>query len=151
MVGTGQGGRGEGGAVPPLLTIGAFARAVRLSPKALRLYDELGLLRPAAVDDESGYRLYDPAQLERARLIAWLRRLGMPLAHIRRVCDLPAPAAAAEVADYWARVLAETAARGRLANDAFMAKAPPPVVEGARAREAELADQVERLEERLAR
>src|SRR5258708_19783284 len=71
-----------------------FARAARLSPKALRLYDELGLLRPAAVDGESGYRFYDPAQLERARLIAWLRRLGMPLARIRRVGDLPAEAAA---------------------------------------------------------
>lgn len=33
-----------------LLTIGAFARAVRMTPKALRLYDELGLLPPAAVD-----------------------------------------------------------------------------------------------------
>ena len=30
-----------------LLTIGEFARAARLSPKALRLYDELGLLHPA--------------------------------------------------------------------------------------------------------
>ena len=43
------------------------------------------------------------------------------------------------------------AARGRLANDAFLAKAPPVVVAGARAREAELADQVERLMARLAR
>jgi valyl-tRNA synthetase len=41
------------------------------------------------------------------------------------------------------------AARARLANEAFIAKAPPDVVEGARAREAELADQVERLEDRL--
>ncbi|MEV8633082.1 MerR family DNA-binding transcriptional regulator [Streptosporangium sp. NPDC051023] len=41
-----------------LLTIGAFARAARLSPKALRLYDELGLLLPAAVDGDSGYRFY---------------------------------------------------------------------------------------------
>lgn len=99
-----------------LLTIGVFARAARLSPKALRLYDELGLLRPAAVDGESGYRFYDPEQLERARLIAWLRRLGMPLARIRRVCDLPAPAAAEEIAAYWEQVRAETAARGRLAD-----------------------------------
>lgn len=99
-----------------LLTIGAFARAAQLSPKALRLYDELGLLRPAAVDGESGYRFYDPAQLEQARLIAWLRRVGMPLARIRRVCDLPASAAAEEVAAYWEQVLAETAARGRLAT-----------------------------------
>ncbi|WP_319018454.1 MerR family transcriptional regulator [Microbispora sitophila] len=98
-----------------LLTIGTFARAARLSPKALRLYDELGLLRPAAVDGESGYRYYDPAQLERARLIAWLRRLGMPLARVRQVCDLPAPDAAEEVAAYWRHVTAETEARGRLA------------------------------------
>ncbi len=53
-----------------------------------------------------------------------------------------------ELAD--ARRLLESA-RARLANDAFMSKAPPEVVEGARTREAELADQVERLEERLAR
>jgi PPM family protein phosphatase len=101
--------------VPQLLTIGVFARAARLSPKALRLYDELGLLQPAAVDSETGYRFYDPEQLQRARLIAWLRRLGMPLARIRRVCDVPAPAAAEEIAGYWEQVLAETAARGQLA------------------------------------
>jgi serine/threonine protein phosphatase PrpC len=99
-----------------LLTIGAFARAARLSPKALRLYDDLGLLRPAAVDRHSGYRFYDPEQLEQARLIAWLRRLDMPLATIRRVCGLPAPEQAAEIGAYWERVLAETADRGRLAT-----------------------------------
>ena len=43
------------------------------------------------------------------------------------------------------------AARARLTNAAFMAKAPPPVVAGARAREAELADQVDRLRARLSR
>jgi valyl-tRNA synthetase len=41
------------------------------------------------------------------------------------------------------------AARARLANDGFVTKAPPAVVEGARAREAELADQVDRLRDRL--
>ena len=41
------------------------------------------------------------------------------------------------------------AARARLTNDAFLAKAPPAVVEGARASEAELADQVDRLRQRL--
>ena len=81
-----------------LLTIGAFARASRLSPKALRLYDSLGLLTPAHVDEASGYRFYRPDQLERARLVAWLRRLGMPLARIGIVCDLArdAPDQAAE-------------------------------------------------------
>ncbi|MET9290846.1 MerR family transcriptional regulator [Streptomyces sp. NPDC003077] len=98
-----------------VLTIGAFARASRLSPKALRLYDELGLLTPARVDPVTGYRLYAPEQLERARLVAWLRRLGMPLARIREVCALEPSAAAREVRAYWAQVEADTAARRELA------------------------------------
>ncbi len=99
-----------------LLTIGAFARAARLSPKALRLDDELGPVPPAAVDNESGYRFYDPGQLDQARLIAWLRRLDMPLARIRAVVGLDRAAAAAEVSAYWAEVVAETASRGQLAT-----------------------------------
>ena len=98
-----------------LLSIGAFADATRLSPKALRLYDELGLLPPAFVDPHSGYRFYEPAQLERARLVAWLRRLGMPLARIRVVCDSEPARAAAEVAAYWSQVEADTASRRDLA------------------------------------
>ncbi|MEU9152295.1 MerR family transcriptional regulator [Streptomyces sp. NPDC048417] len=97
------------------LTIGAFAKACRLSPKALRLYDELDLLRPARVDPDTGYRYYAAEQLERARLVAWLRRLGMPLAPIREVCGLPADRAAQEIRAYWARVEAETAVRRDLA------------------------------------
>jgi PPM family protein phosphatase len=98
-----------------LLTIGAFARAARLTPKALRLYDELGLLPPAAVDPESGYRLYDPAQLECAQLIARLRRIGMPLADIRVVCGLEPAEAAEAISTFWQQVTADTAARGRTA------------------------------------
>lgn len=97
------------------LTIGAFAKASRLSPKALRLYDELGLLAPARVDPVSGYRLYAPAQLDQARLVAWLRRLGMPLARIQYVCTLEAGAAAQEVRAFWAQAEADTAARRGLA------------------------------------
>ncbi|WP_448317245.1 MerR family transcriptional regulator [Streptomyces sp. CO7] len=101
---------------PELLTIGAFAKASRLSPKALRLYDELGLLAPAHVDPVNGYRWYAPEQLERARLVAWLRRLGMPLVRIRHVCALEAGQAAREVRAFWARVETETAARRDLAT-----------------------------------
>ncbi|WP_411083829.1 MerR family transcriptional regulator [Streptomyces sp. cmx-18-6] len=104
------------GASTGLLTIGAFARASRLSPKALRLYDELGLLTPARVDPVSGYRLYAPEQLDRARLVAWLRRLGMPLARIQYVSTLDADAAAREVRAFWAQVEADTAARRNLAS-----------------------------------
>ena len=41
-------------------SIGEFARRSRLSPKALRLYDRLGLLSPAWIDPDSGYRWYAP-------------------------------------------------------------------------------------------
>ena len=99
-----------------LLTIGAFARVSRLSPKALRLYDEQGLLCPAHVDPRSGYRLYAPDQLERARLVARLRQLGMPLARIRVVCDAEPPDSAAEVAEYWREVEDGTRSGKRLAT-----------------------------------
>jgi len=99
-----------------LLTIGVFARAAGLTPKALRLYDELGVLPPAGVDPESGYRLYDPAQLERAQLIARLRRIGMPLADIRAVCRLNPAEAAEAISTFWQQVTADTAARGRTAG-----------------------------------
>ncbi|WP_198540387.1 MerR family transcriptional regulator [Streptomyces exfoliatus] len=100
------------------MTIGEFARASRLSAKALRRYDELGLLTPDRVDAHSGYRYYAGAQVERARLVAWLRRIGMPLAEVRDVCALHGTdpgAAARTVRAYWARVEAETAARRDLA------------------------------------
>jgi PPM family protein phosphatase len=79
---------------PDLLSIGAFARRSRLSLKALRLYDELGLLPPAHVDAETGYRYYAAAQVDRARLIGLLRRLDMPLARIGRVLELEGASAA---------------------------------------------------------
>lgn len=84
-----------------LLTIGAFARLARLSPKALRLYDELNLLPPVHVDPDTGYRWYSPDQLDQARLVARLRQLEMPLARIRRVLALQPQPAADELAAYW--------------------------------------------------
>jgi DNA-binding transcriptional MerR regulator len=70
--------------VTNLMTIGEFAEATRISPKALRLYAEHGLLMPTRVDGDSGYRYYRPEQLGVARLIALLRAAGMPLRDIRR-------------------------------------------------------------------
>ncbi|MGC9538588.1 MerR family transcriptional regulator [Streptomyces sp. UG1] len=99
-----------------MLTIGAFAKACRLSPKALRLYDELDLLKPSRVDPDTGYRYYAVEQLDKARLVAWLRRLGMPLARIRQVCAMCPADAAREIRAYWARVESDTAARRDLAE-----------------------------------
>ena len=66
-----------------LMPIGEFAAASRLSQKALRLYGENGVLPPAWVDPDSGYRYYRPEQLRVATLVALLRRAGMPLAEVR--------------------------------------------------------------------
>ncbi|HYX11474.1 MAG TPA: MerR family transcriptional regulator, partial [Candidatus Acidoferrum sp.] len=61
-----------------LLSIGRFARLSGLSIGALRHYDEVDVLRPAAVDPETGYRRYRRDQLAVARTIARLRDLEMP-------------------------------------------------------------------------
>ncbi|HEY1641911.1 MAG TPA: MerR family transcriptional regulator [Streptosporangiaceae bacterium] len=65
-----------------LLTIGEFARQTRLTPKALRIYDDTGLLRPAEVDPAHGHRRYGAGQVRLARLIGMLRGAGMSLAEI---------------------------------------------------------------------
>ncbi|MGO4831007.1 MerR family transcriptional regulator [Rhizobiaceae sp. 2RAB30] len=70
------------------LLAGRFGAMTRLSPKALRLYAEQGLLVPAYVDPVTGYRYYASAQAPRARLIARLRRLNLPVARVARLVEL---------------------------------------------------------------
>ena len=98
------------------MSIGEFARLSRLSPKALRLYDELGLLPPAQVDPDSGYRWYAAGQLDSARLVASLRQIGVPLAQIQLILSLEPEAAAAQVGAYWSGAEADHAARRDLAG-----------------------------------
>lgn len=73
-----------------LLPIGRFSRLAGLSIGALRHYDTLGLLAPASVDAETGYRAYRRDQLDRARLIRRLRSFEMPLPQIRGVLEADA-------------------------------------------------------------
>lgn len=68
-----------------LLSIGMFSNMTRLSIKALRLYDEVGLLTPLHIDPQTGYRYYGVDQLSNARMIRNLREMDMPLATIRQV------------------------------------------------------------------
>src|ERR1700759_4578834 len=67
--------------------IGTMARESGLSVSALRFYDRVGVLVPADVDPRSSYRYYAPGQVVVARLVASLRRVGMPLAGIRAVLE----------------------------------------------------------------
>ncbi|MDC2959850.1 MULTISPECIES: MerR family transcriptional regulator [Streptomyces] len=99
-----------------LLTIGAFAARARLSAKALRLYDRLGLLAPAHVDELSGYRYYRAGQVERARLVALLRQLDMPLARIAEVVEADGAEGAGLLAAYWADVETRLAGQRTLAE-----------------------------------
>jgi DNA-binding transcriptional MerR regulator len=68
-----------------LLSIGEFAAATQLSPKALRLYDEQHLLPPASIDAANGYRYYRSDQVATGRLIRTLRDMDMPLTDIGSV------------------------------------------------------------------
>jgi len=104
----------------PMLA-GEFGAASRLSPKALRLYAEQRLLVPATTDPVTGYRYYRRHQVPRARLIARLRTLNLPLARIGVLLELPAEARLAELrawldaqeADLWRRrELVETLSDG---------------------------------------
>ena len=95
--------------------IGEFASRSRLSARALRIYDELGLLPPARVDEDSGYRFYEPGQLGQARLIASLRQLRVPLAEIKAILPLEPVQAAERLRRFWAVTEAETTARRALA------------------------------------
>jgi DNA-binding transcriptional MerR regulator len=98
------------------ISIGEFARRSRLSLKALRLYDERGVLVPSRVDQASGYRYYDTAQLEEARLVVMLRQLQLPLAAIKELLACDPADAATRVAEHWRHAEAAHDARRGLAD-----------------------------------
>ncbi|GAB1644453.1 MerR family transcriptional regulator [Krasilnikovia sp. MM14-A1259] len=108
--------RGTSGQADRLLSIGEFARRSRLSPRALRLYDSQGILVPAEVDDDTGYRRYRETQLMMARLVLLLRRLDMPLARVAEVLAVSGDRAADLVASYWDEVERRAASQRELAR-----------------------------------
>lgn len=79
------------------LLAGRFGALTQLSPKALRLYADQGLLVPDRIDPATGYRYYAISQAATARLIARLRRLGLPMARIARLLALDEMTRAAEL------------------------------------------------------
>jgi DNA-binding transcriptional MerR regulator/effector-binding domain-containing protein len=70
-----------------MLSIGEFARLGGVSVRTLRHYDEIGLLHPATVDPETGYRGYSADQLGRLNRIVALKELGLSLTQARRLLD----------------------------------------------------------------
>src|ERR1700743_1323745 len=68
-------------------SIGEFAELGGVTPKTLRFYDEIGLLRPAAVNPRTRYRHYLPEQLNDLAAIVALKDLGLSLANIHSAID----------------------------------------------------------------
>ena len=97
--------------VDKLIPIGQFSGLTWLSPKALRLYQAQGLVEPAWVDPDSGYRYYRPSQVPVATRIGVLRRAGVSLAEIAAFLASPT----LERVEAWRIALgAEVAERRRL-------------------------------------
>jgi DNA-binding transcriptional MerR regulator/effector-binding domain-containing protein len=71
------------------LSIGAFSRLTHLSIKTLRYYHQVGLLEPAVVDPDSGYRYYRPGQAHSAQLVRRFRDLGLPVADVKALLAAP--------------------------------------------------------------
>jgi DNA-binding transcriptional MerR regulator len=115
-----------------MFSIGEFSRATHLSVKALRHYDEVGLLAPADVDPSSGYRRYRAAQVPAAHLIKRLRDLDMPLPEIREVLAVPDARARDSVIAAHLERMESTLARTQEAVAALrslLAGAPDPAIE----------------------
>lgn len=107
-------GRVHSGGVRDSITIGELAARTGLSRKALRLYGDRGLLPPARVDPATGFRRYGPEQVERARRIALLRAVGMPLPEIAAVLAPGGEESVRRLDAYWRRQEAEQGARRAL-------------------------------------
>jgi DNA-binding transcriptional MerR regulator len=67
--------------------IGTVARLAKVSVRTLRHYDDLGLLKPAHVDPLTGYRYYTPELVLRLHRILVLRDLGVPLSEVGQLVD----------------------------------------------------------------
>jgi len=102
-----------------MFKIGEFSKLSRVSVKALRLYDELGLLPPAEVDRWTGYRYYSAAQLPRLHRILALKDLGFSLDEVHALVD--EELSAAEMRGVLKAKYAEVATRAREADERLAA------------------------------
>ena len=65
-----------------LIPIGKMAKANNVSIATLRLYDEIGLIKPVFIDPQTNYRYYDVNQTSRLDLIRYMRDMGMSIKDI---------------------------------------------------------------------
>jgi len=99
------------------LSIGAFSRVSGLTVKALRHYDEIGLLEPARVDESSGYRYYGLEQARIAEAIRRLRALEVPLDEIRELLGADDPVVRERLAVHRARLEGQAVETRRILDE----------------------------------
>ncbi len=108
------------------LTVGDFSRITHLSVKTLRHYHQVGLLEPAQVNPDTGYRYYSDQQIPAAQVIRRLRDLEMPVADVKAVLTAPdAASRSALIAAHLDRLETELA-RTRAAVDSLRNLLQPP-------------------------
>jgi DNA-binding transcriptional MerR regulator/effector-binding domain-containing protein len=108
------------------ITVGDFSRATHLSVKTLRHYHQVGLLEPATVNPDTGYRYYAAGQIPTAQVIRRLRDLEMPVADVKAVLAAEdAPARNALIAAHLDRLEAELA-QTRSAVESLRSLLQPP-------------------------
>ena len=113
------------------LAIGDFSRATHLSVKTLRNYHRLGLLEPARVDVETGYRRYTSDQIPTAQIIRRFRDLDMPLGEIAAVLKAPDVRTRNDLlAEHLGRLENELAqTRGAVSSLRSLLQGPPPTLD----------------------
>lgn len=131
-------------------TISAFARRVGLTPSALRFYDDCGVLPPARVDPDTGYRYYSADQEHAAALLRTLRQAEVPLADITAVLT-GAPSVARDVLTAHARRLRARADSAHAAVEAALRMVELPTHGEVSVGGAELASAIRQVQSAAAR
>lgn len=72
-----------------MLTVGNFAILCACGPRTLRYYDRVGLLKPAMVDEWTGYRYYEESQVLDYQKIRSLQSAGFTIGEIRKLLSAP--------------------------------------------------------------
>ena len=70
-----------------LIKIGEFSKINHVSIPTLRLYDELGILKPIYIDESTNYRYYSINQNARLDMIQYMKELNMSLSEIKEILD----------------------------------------------------------------
>jgi DNA-binding transcriptional MerR regulator len=85
-------------------TVQKLGKLAGISPRTLRYYDEMNLLKPARINS-SGYRIYGQSEVDRLQQILFYRELGLSLEHIKQIVNNPTFDGAKALIDHRSQLL----------------------------------------------